>query len=847
MRIDVLDMGTTRYGDCILIRQGNRSILIDGAHPGDTAFIRDQLKRLLGHAPPFEIDLLVVTHCHSDHIGCLPALTRTGDLVVKTALVADEKFGWGRGADGQSPIDSMKLSLGQQKLVAALQEENRADSSQAELEEFLMEDVTLEENYIEMLQQLKDQGSPVIRFGRSPATMIQQLEADFADFGLQLLGPTQDHLILCAEAIAQGVDAIGTRVAEFGLADDVDISRLTRLYQVLARQDADAPGFADQPGVGAAKNNQSITLKVSADSWSALLAGDMQFAKEEVPDLNEAMTALRQAVIDAGPYDFIKLTHHTSYNAVNFSVLDEWSDTKLFAHTGGSNDPNHPDQGALELLQSRQDQLTFARTDRNGIITVTKNGMIKMTPSRGQLNDFTMNQDLGAPEPPVLVSEAQRSASIQPGTARDESVVEVVARIPHQATRVTLTVKVEPGEATLSLSEQSRIATTQASAPELPTGSSVSGDVPQLKFGDGRSLPKLLFVTSRSRLATNIGTTETARIFEALRNMPSLHLVDLPPTITSAEDAARFVRPELAIGDYKGVVLLGGYDVVPAHQLDVLDAALRQELEAAGLDGQDADNFIVWSDELYGDKDGDFKPEIPVSRIPDGRRWDVVFGALQAPLFASGGRFGVRNLNRPFATGIFPRLPGQGGNLEISELFAPINVQAGAAAGAVYFMLHGSSRDAARFWGETTDGTAYEAFAVENVPEKAPGSIVFTGCCWGALVMSPPAVHARPDVPLRPRGPESSLAIAYLRAGVLAFLGCTGTHYSPRQPPYNYFGKPMHDAFWKAIGQGYAPAESLYLAKKEFARGMPHGMTDPFSKAVEVKILRQYTCLGLGW
>ncbi|HNU28787.1 MAG TPA: hypothetical protein PKN00_06290 [Sedimentisphaerales bacterium] len=67
------------------------------------------------------------------------------------------------------------------------------------------------------------------------------------------------------------------------------------------------------------------------------------------------------------------------------------------------------------------------------------------------------------------------------------------------------------------------------------------------------------------------------------------------------------------------------------------------------------------------------------------------------------------------------------------------------------------------------------------------------------------------------------------------------------QEPYDYFGKPMHDAFWAALASGKPPAEALFVAKSEFARLMPHGCADPFSRAVEVKILRQYTCLGLGW
>jgi len=113
--------------------------------------------------------------------------------------------------------------------------------------------------------------------------------------------------------------------------------------------------------------------------------------------------------------------------------------------------------------------------------------------------------------------------------------------------------------------------------------------------------------------------------------------------------------------------------------------------------------------------------------------------------------------------------------------------------------------------------------------------------------MEPPAVRGVPGTRLQPRGPEESMALAYLRAGATAFVGCTGSHYSPLSPPYDYFGKPLHDAFWAAIAAGEPPARALFLAKQAFAQHLPHGRTDLFGQAVEAKTMRQYTCLGLGW
>ena len=832
MRIDLLDVGKTKYGDCLVIRHGNKSILIDGAHPGDSRLIRSQLETLFAQSPPFQVDLLIVTHCHSDHIGCLPALVSEGHLAASVALVADENLGFGRDSQGHGPSDDVELTRAQRTLVAALQEEDLSNVIADELEGLLAQDATLEQNYSEMLDALSNGGTKIIRYGRASANAIHDLEKDFKDFGLTILGPTNEHLRICADAIAAGTDSIIDAVRSQAPTADARGIDLVAAYRSLARTMHDDIGFAaDRPGVGAAKNDQSIVLTVAGDGWKALLGGDMQFAKPEVPGLPQHMKALRQAIVDAGPYDFVKLTHHTSYNAVDDSVLDEWPEATLFAHTGGLNDPDHPDKSALAVLKARSSKLTFARTDHNGLITVEKNrGSVAMRKSKGRFNDFTVN----APpdEPVTAIATPHPTTSTIRGGGSSDDVVEIITRVRSSA-RVALRIEVD-AQGTTRVTEDEN-AHGRLDAPE-----------DTISIAGGRGLPPLLAVTCSTRLAENIGADQARSILQSLRATRSFTLVDLPTSVQTAEDAAEFVRPRLT--GREGVVLIGGFDVVPAQQLDVLDDAARQALVDSGNDGQDADNFIVWSDELYGDEDGDFLPELPVTRIPDGLSKDVILGALQAPAFRPEGRFGIRNLNRPFAGQVYPNVPGGGpGRLEISEVFAPQNIMGSAARGGVYFMLHGSARDAARFWGETHGGAAYEAIAVECVPKDARGTVVFTGCCWGALTMSPPAGMMRSGMSLQPRRAESSVALAYLRSGALAFVGCTGSHYSPLKSPYDYFGKPIHDAFWQGINGGRAPARALFDAKREFARRMPHGQTDPFSRAVELKLVREYTCLGLGW
>jgi hypothetical protein len=160
-------------------------------------------------------------------------------------------------------------------------------------------------------------------------------------------------------------------------------------------------------------------------------------------------------------------------------------------------------------------------------------------------------------------------------------------------------------------------------------------------------------------------------------------------------------------------------------------------------------------------------------------------------------------------------------------------------------MLHGSDVDGTRFWGEDS-GSMFEALNPSNLPAAFSG-VALAGCCWGALtvdsIASQAAVGKAPPV----RTPGASLALSWLHAGARAFVGCTGSHYSPTIPPYGYFGGPLHTAFWQRYTSGEAPAKALFGAKLDFLRDIPHGQTSPNGQGIELKILKQFTCLGLGW
>ncbi len=353
------------------------------------------------------------------------------------------------------------------------------------------------------------------------------------------------------------------------------------------------------------------------------------------------------------------------------------------------------------------------------------------------------------------------------------------------------------------------------------------------RLAAGRQLPKLLFATSLERLRASIGAAADEAT-ELIRSA-GMELLDVGGA------AAPWRTVASAAASVEGIVLLGGYDVLPSLRLDVLPAMLRRRLGHP----LDLDDFLVWSDEGYGDVDGNGLPELPVSRIPDGRSGDLVMKALRGTILAPRHeRFGLRNVARPFADGVYAGVPGSeamlvsepstSGDLEVERL----------AALNLYLMLHGSNGDLASFWGESTGGAMVEALNAPQIREL-DGGVVFAGCCYGGLTVEERAHEiADHEVPTVVEW-DRSLALTMLARGASAFVGCTGTHYSPGVP--GIFGSQvLHEAFWRHVSAGSAPARALYDAKIDYITRMPYN-GDLGMVAVLLKMWRQFTCLGLGW
>jgi hypothetical protein len=215
--------------------------------------------------------------------------------------------------------------------------------------------------------------------------------------------------------------------------------------------------------------------------------------------------------------------------------------------------------------------------------------------------------------------------------------VEVQARIPHASTRVAITVDVEP-----------RLGSAHAVQSVGRTGTATFALAGGADFAlaGGRTLPPLIFLTNRDALRHNVGAIEADAALDAIRRAGHIVEDGIPPNASAKEGAPLAQRAIATNPGAAGVVLLGGYDVVPPEWIDALPERLRARLD----DNDDPDDFVVLSDDIYGDRDGDGISELPVSRIPDGRAATLLHTALAAPASSASAARAIRNFARPLRT-----------------------------------------------------------------------------------------------------------------------------------------------------------------------------------------------------
>ncbi len=830
--IHLLDVGAVDYGDSILCDFPGSTVLIDGGRTSSSRAsadvvkgedvshrpLQEQIKEKLGQ-PIAAVDLLVVTHCHSDHMGCLPELVEKGVLKTKWALLSDPQLGYGITADSDEPPAFDRMT-DRDKLWLALREEPVYGASDDEIRQFIEDTAKEYERYVGMVNKLQNElGSKCVLY-RGPSEELSPgfnaLLRNFQETGLRVYGPSESQLLHCAKFLEGRSEDTIDAVLPGGRGNVV--AAYKDAISELVGTDAEDTGEN-----GNAVNCQSIVLKFESASHKVLLTGDMQFAKPQLDDeVKKEVTKLLEDVAGDAPFTFVKLAHHGATNGQNLSFLKKLK-AKMLGISTGSKSTKHPTEPTLQALESLGAQnVHWARVDMNGICSyVAKNGTATLDPERGDLDDLTRPDERSGDIVPVT----KQAASTEPIVARrrlaeDGSFVDVSLRIPNRKTKVSFSIYIDPEGETPPF---------EPARPRIEVGDTGS------KLAGGRKLPRLLFVSDPNQLSANVGTEASTRALDMVRNAAQ--------NLELAQGSELLLRVQKALqrGRYEGVVLIGGYDVVPSQIVNTLPRELRQYRVA------DRDRLQVWSDDGYGDLNGDFVPELPVSRVPDAHDPQLLLTGLttDGPGLPTN-RVGIRNLMREFADGIFASLPGSN-SLATSESKV-VGVPPYSLDGDIaYLMLHGSAEDGREFLGEADDSSYPVALAVEDVP-RSTAKVVFTGCCYGALTVGKRARDAQPGEQVPVRKVNESIALTWLRNGANAFVGCTGVHYSPVKPPFNYFGAPMHRLFWERLLKQDPPSKALYLAKTSYAKGIPFVKPPSVEgMAYEHKILRQYTCLGLGW
>jgi beta-lactamase superfamily II metal-dependent hydrolase len=874
IEIHLLNEGQTAYGDCILCIFGGITVLIDGAHPGDDQAsdrikrsIPEQLATLLGQSEDsLQVDLLIVTHTHADHFGCLPELIHSERLKTEWAIVADAELGWGHGPGGETDatIDPR---------VRRIMEYFRDDTT----EDLPLSDAAMvlsdarppqEESYKTMVAELESSAKTVRYRDNQPpngATKQKELVDHFAALGLEIdiLGPSAEQLFLCAEGLAKSLQLVRD-VAEDALSrHPLDSDAVDVLGSLLS--DARNPSRA-----GNFVNLQSLVTVFRYSGRKFLFTGDMQlidpttqFSKVPVPQkIYDGIEELRRKIGAAAPFDLVKFGHHGSHNANNIELVEAMGNTALFGFSLGEFSPNHPSTEVIDgILTPLKQKIQWLRTDFNGLCSFffDQNG-VKYQMEKGRINDLRPNPGKRGTAPEDAVRVAGRAVPLierRPQTTEGGSL-QIDASIPFGAGEAHVSVSIVPPGATSASSKE-----VPAAPPTRPERNAVSPpgpppeprkdrapviSEPPLNFAGGRQLDKLLFVTSQATLSKNIGEKEAALALAAIQGAGMSIISDLPERLTLKDFGATAQRVRAALakdGAIRGVVLLGGLDVVPSRQIDTLPENLRHAVRPSD---DRYDNFIVWCDDEYGARGtGDF---VPVSRIPDGQYAPLVFSALSASKRDVAPKCrAIRNLLRPFATQMSADFPDHPGVFLVSGPVLYNNPPYFLAGQNAYIMLHGDFGNGREYVGETNDGKYTSAMRIDNVPAIA-GHVAFAGCCWGALTTNVTASRAPAEVPVESRGHNGSIALRFLENGALSFVGCTGAHYPPQKgESVNTLGGAMHKAFWEAyfLSPEIGPAEALFRAKQLYLKEMPHGQDDPFRQAAEYKTYFQFTCLGLGW
>lgn len=350
-------------------------------------------------------------------------------------------------------------------------------------------------------------------------------------------------------------------------------------------------------------------------------------------------------------------------------------------------------------------------------------------------------------------------------------------------------------------------------------------------IGPGRSLPELLFVTSKKKLTTKFSIAEVDEL-EASISSTGHTLAD----IQSWKD----VQAIADLQKYAGVVIIGNHDVVPIARVFAAPSGLKHEDKV-----RDPDRFCVWSDDWYGDFNGDRFPDVPVSRVPDLGDFGFIKRCLTSSSAArKQDSAAVLNSVRQYAHTIFSKMPG-GSNPLLSEPVDSTGYAPGdLSADNLYIVLHGALGDPSKGYGHTGDPSGLLAVDLKSIDGTDARAVLFA-TCWGVSLLRESPKEQPPATGYSAYDVSTSIPLKLLDQGTVGVVGPTSAHWSPGDVSA-YAAGGVHAHFWREIAKAKGPAAALFSAKRLKLNNIDQSAA-PFELAVELKSLLGFTCLGLGW
>jgi hypothetical protein len=369
-----------------------------------------------------------------------------------------------------------------------------------------------------------------------------------------------------------------------------------------------------------------------------------------------------------------------------------------------------------------------------------------------------------------------------------------------------------------------------------------------LELAGRRQVPPLAFVI------TPEGIAQFATSAAELRSALAPHRLQVITTTDDAAAAAGALWAGMRGTGYtpEGIVLLGGYDTLPPQIIRTFWDALAPSVS---FDDED-DNYLVWNDDHYGDRNRDGLPELPVSRIPAGV--DLWRALRAAPADGADPRdqwraFRIKVFS--YAEAVYADLPDATASpmLNYSSTNHTAIKKRGLTADRVFVATHAVYRDADAY----KSSTGVPIVTTHDIPDAADGAVVLAACCHSVMLIKERAIDVEVGLAgMTPIGTNESMAKTWVDKGAQAYIGFTGKLWTPTVAPYDYLAGKLTRLFWqKHLKHDMPPSKALFGAKAEFILNMPcahplvkaEGLSEPTSIAQHLKDYWGATCIGLGW